>query len=935
MIRKVAILLMAGIVWCLHANAQYYETGREQPSINWMSIKSAHFQVLVPEAYLGKGKKVAVLLENYYTKANEGLKPPRKKHVVVVHPYSSLSNGYVAWAPSRVELYPLPSQGMYSQEWLSQLTLHEFRHLVQIENMEQGFTKILSVLLGQQATAAVLGLFIPPWFLEGDAVWTETYYSKSGRGRMPDFSAGFKALVVEKGVPSMNKAMFGSFRHYIPDHYELGYHWVTFVREKYGEDTWESVLRYVARNPWYPWPFARALKKYTGKPKRLLYKECMMTLDSIQRQTDIAIDSLPATAITGEHRGFVSYSSALVLNDSMIVAMKSSLDRYHSVVSIENGKEKKLFSLGSNSSRLFASDNGVIVWSEYAWDPVYENRSYSEVWKYDVKTGKKKRISKKTLWYSPDISATGDRIIVSAMSADGGNSIQVFRTDAPDSVVTFSIPDTLVALSPVYEYADTSALFIVISPQGRSIYRLRLMTGEISEILGPVFYTADQLSTLKEGFLYMSDENGKSDICFYNYRDNQSFRITDSQFSASDPVICPGGKSFLYSDYHSDGYRLCILPLDTTLQNVTTLHSTKIQHYFMPEVNIIPIDTAIELSVRKYHKSLNLFRLHSWGPVSTDVESQRVNPGFTLLSQNSLSTMFADAGYEYDIKTGVQKYTAGIKFRGWDPDVSLRANYSLEDEQFFDADSLKRVFTRQISDARASLSLPWYFRKSYWITMLQSSASIVASQTEINEVHPEETLTGNVNLGGAGISFSNYTRSSQRDLSPKFGQMLLMQYRTTLLGDRNAGDAMVTRGALLFPGIFRNNSLFISASYEGKRPQEYILSNSLDYPAGIIPRNYENYTAFSARYSAPLLYPDISMGSLLYLKRIKASLFCEYGNAKISGKYEQFSSVGSDVTADVHILRFLFPFNVGIRTVYIPRSGEIYTQFLFFMGITY
>ena len=61
--------------------------------------------------------------------------------------------------------------------------------------MNKGFTKVLSYILGEQAPGGVLGLYIPSWFLEGDAVSTETALSNSGRGRTCAFENIFESSI--------------------------------------------------------------------------------------------------------------------------------------------------------------------------------------------------------------------------------------------------------------------------------------------------------------------------------------------------------------------------------------------------------------------------------------------------------------------------------------------------------------------------------------------------------------------------------------------------------------------------------------------------------------------------------------------------------------------------------------------------------------------
>ena len=187
--------------------------------------------------------------EEVYKYAGRSLKHSPKKISVLVHTESAYSNGFVTWAPKRIEMYNSPNQDNYAQDWLQQLALHEFRHVVQLDKLNDGFTKMLSYILGEQAVGAVLGMFVPMWFLEGDAVTNETALTQSGRGRSPEFEQGMRAQIMDKEIYPYEKAMFGSYKDYVPNHYEMGYQLVAGARARYGADIWERALYNTGRNP--------------------------------------------------------------------------------------------------------------------------------------------------------------------------------------------------------------------------------------------------------------------------------------------------------------------------------------------------------------------------------------------------------------------------------------------------------------------------------------------------------------------------------------------------------------------------------------------------------------------------------------------------------------------------------------------------------------
>ena len=88
----------------------------------------------------------------------------------------------------------------------------------------------------------------------------------------------------------------------------------------------------------------------------------------------------------------------------------------------------------------------------------------------------------------------------------------------------------------------------------------------------------------------------------------------------------------------------------------------------------------------------------------------------------------------------------------------------------------------------------------------------------------------------------------------------------------------------------------------------------------------------SADYFLPVAYPDLNIWSLLYLKRIRTSLFYDYGsgrgnyyygnspNGLILNSYhnylETFRSFGFELMTDFHVLRIPFMISGGVQTAW-------------------
>jgi len=94
----------------------------------------------------------------------------------------------------------MPSQNynfVGNNDWLTMLASHEYRHVVQFQRSLTGFNRFLYGVFGQQALAGLAFVAAPQWFWEGDAVATETAFTHSGRGRIPNFDLVFRMNLLE------------------------------------------------------------------------------------------------------------------------------------------------------------------------------------------------------------------------------------------------------------------------------------------------------------------------------------------------------------------------------------------------------------------------------------------------------------------------------------------------------------------------------------------------------------------------------------------------------------------------------------------------------------------------------------------------------------------------------------------------------------------
>jgi len=218
----------------------------------------------------------------------------------------------------------------------------------------------------------------------------ETRFSHTGRGRMPSFEMGIKALLLEKKQYSFSKAILGSYKDHVPNHYELGYLMVRYGRRKYGDKIWIDMEDYASRKPYLIGPTYFSMRKYGVKSKSSYYNSVLDEYVSHWTQSHSQRKISPHTTVnTVSERGYTNYHFPQWVSQTKIMALKSGIDQIPEFVVLdEEGKEKRIFRPGYLNSGRFSVGKRYLIWDEWVPDIRWSNRSYSLIRKLDISTGK-------------------------------------------------------------------------------------------------------------------------------------------------------------------------------------------------------------------------------------------------------------------------------------------------------------------------------------------------------------------------------------------------------------------------------------------------------------------------------------------------------------------------------------------------------------------
>ena len=931
----------------LRLHAQFMDYGSDPARFKWNIAKLPHYDLVYPQGNDSMAYRYALFLENVYPHMSKTIgKPIKARFPVILHPASMQSNGMVSWAPRRMELITTPSSDLSTQSWDKHLVLHESRHVFQTGKVMHGIFKPLYYIIGEQA-AGVASFFLPVWFLEGDAVSTETAMSNGGRGRLPEFNMIYRAQLLAGGKPyTFDKWLMGSYKNYTGTYYALGYDMASYARQRYGADIWDkSTSRYV-RNLLFEGSF----KHYTGSSFKRLQHD---TFDFLRKEWEkqdtctLVPDYLSSTSKT-----YTSYRYPQSINDSVIIAVKSGLKDINSLVAISNGKEKHLSYIGSINSRLNFRNNR-IYWSELVPGLRWTHENYSVLKYYDLDKKQIKTITPRQRYLAPAIDKSGRTIAVSRPTVEGKNQLVLINAEKGKELSSFDVPDN--AFIKELTFGEGLDIFsIAVTDSGTSLLEFNPRSGEWKELIKTT--SANITSpTWKDGKLFFeSGANGTNNIYCLHLSDKQVYRLTAARFGAFDPSFSRSGNHLLFADYQADGYRIAALPTDSLLFEKADLARPAP----MPFVETLAaqeqfnLDSArldgIDFTPKRYHKGTHTFKIHSWAPFYYDVAeamnssasdlSTIVKPGATIMSQNTLNTAIMQAGWYYD--EGYHHGKLSFTYQGWFPIINLAADYG--DKAFnigWTKDDKGQDITkgyypgRNLLEAEARVYLPFNLTRNQRIRGIQPAFTYYFTNNKYQEYHSGKYRNFQYIL--PEILFYDYRRKAQRDILPRNGYQLRLQYLKTPFNKENFGSLYAARLTTYWPGIIRNHGLMLRLGYQ----YQDLDNKSLYLPKHLLekPRGYHfqyqtrQQCAFKADYALPLLSPDLSISSLIYIRRLRANLFYDLSRNQASRKsnWSTQSSYGGDLIFDWNVLRMSYPLTTGVRLIQPIDYGKFQVEALF------
>jgi hypothetical protein len=252
------------------------QAGRAQagdPYLEWYTVKTPHFRV----HYHGGLEALAQRTASSAEAVHERLVPelgwaPKQMTEIVLTDDTDAANGSATPLPyNAISLFATAPDDMSPladyDNWLNELVIHEYTHILQLDNTS-GLPAIGNAILGKTYAP---NQDQPRWIKEGLAVVMESKHTSGGRLRSSQFDMYLRADVFDQRLARLDQ-ISNPTRRWPGGNlwYMYGAKFIAWIIDTYGPNTFAAVATDYGASV-VPWGINRAIRRVTGRTYEQLY----------------------------------------------------------------------------------------------------------------------------------------------------------------------------------------------------------------------------------------------------------------------------------------------------------------------------------------------------------------------------------------------------------------------------------------------------------------------------------------------------------------------------------------------------------------------------------------------------------------------------------------------------------------------------------------
>jgi hypothetical protein len=605
------------------------------------------------------------------------------------------------------------------------------------------------------------------------------------------------------------------------------------------------------------------------------------------------------------------------VDDSTMIYLKSTYNHIAAFVIKTGNTEKTIGTRGVATDRYFDYHSGKIAYSGYRPDLRWGFRDYSEIRIVDVKTGSDKSITTKTKYFSPAFSDNGRSIVAVQVNPDGKSILHIL--DAETGKLLTAIPNTAGLFYTYPKFYNDNILVVAVRDKAgkMGIIQVDIATGKHQHLTTSSFDPIGYI-TVQQDTIYFTATNAHNDKLYaLSVKDKKLFELKNERLQNSignyQPAVSANKLAWVgftaYGNQVQQVYKKAVkwvtIPASAT-DNLSDFNISALNKNEAADLLARVSDTSFKTS--KYNKGYNLFNFHSLIPDVSDP-----NYRLSLTGENVLNTFQSELFFNYNSNEDYKQVGFEATYGALYPYISAGADYIFDRQRFY---RQSRVYFNEFN-IHGGLQVPLNFSRGKQLTGLNLSSDIYYTQTNYSDAftvfNRNYTYLNNV------LSFSTRVQQARQHINPRFGQSLLLIYKTGL---SIKGSQYLAQGTFYFPGLWPNHSLVLTAAHQQHgKDDEASFSNNFAFSRGYTANNFYKMDRAGANYHFPIAYPDAGLANTIYLMRIRGNVFYEHtcvNDFYVDGRKfkADFRSVGAGVFFDTkffneHALSF------GLRYSYL------------------